>query len=596
MWALSSFRFVIRGRMRPLLISGLIVSALGCPSGPRPAPELPASAAASLITEAERSGYLRTGRYAETLRLCDELARIEGVYCDRIGTTGEDRPIVAVRIEKRPNLPAIYIQAGIHAGEIEGKDAGFAFVRDLLLGKVAPGALDHVSVVFVPVLNPDGHERFGPNHRPNQRGPEEMGFRVNGARQNVNRDFMKADTAEAHAVLGVMRSRDPVLLIDLHTTDGAKFEHDISLNFAPIAPRGDQLEETAAAFRDRVMQRMTVLGHLPVDFYPSFIDDEDPLSGFESGEAAPRFSQIYAAARGRLGLLVETHSWRTFKERASSTYHTLQAVFEAAVTDAATWRKVADDVSRTDRALGGSKLTLMWKPTKQATEIAFRGYAFEKRTSDLTGGVWLVYDETKPEIWKVPLYQQLEAAITVDVPRGGFVIDGGFSKVVAPVLSRHGILYQPIGGEPKLAVETFRVTKASYGQPYEGHSRPTLEGTWAAETRTLDRGAIFVPIDQPLARLVLHLLDPALPDALVNWGMFNAALEQKEYMEPYVIEVEARKMLEKDPSLRAQFDAAVASDPALAKPEAKVKWFYQRHPAWDERVNLLPVFRVQARP
>ncbi len=581
--------------MRPLLISGLVVS-LGCPSGPRVAPELPASAAASLTTEAERSGYLRTGRYAETLKLCDELARIEGVFCDRIGTTGEDRPIVAVRIAKRPNLPVIFIQAGIHAGEIEGKDAGFAFLRDLLLGKVAPGALDHVSVVFVPVLNPDGHERFGPNHRPNQRGPEEMGFRVNGARQNVNRDFMKADTAEAHAVLGVMRTHDPVLLIDLHTTDGAKFEHDISLNFAPTAARADRLEETAAAFHDRVMPRMTALGHLPVDFYPSFVDDDNPLSGFETGEAPPRFSQFYSAARGRLGLLVETHSWRTFKERAESTYHTLQAVFEAATTEAATWRTVADDVSRTDSALGGTKLTLMWKPTKQATELAFRGYAFEKRTSDLTGGVWLVYDETKPEIWKVPLYQQLEPAITVDVPRGGFVIDGGFSKIAAPVLARHGIRYQPIDNTPKLAVEAFRVTKVTFQNPYEGRTRPNLEGKWATETRTLDRGAIFVPIDQPLARLVLHLLDPALPDALANWGFFNAALEQKEYMEPYVIEVEARKMLDKDPSLRAQFDAAVAADPELAKPAAKVKWFYQRHPAWDERVNLLPVFRVQTRP
>lgn len=570
-------------------VGPLFVSALIACGGV--APKLPVTAAASLTTDAERSGYRKTGRYPEAIELCDQLAKLEGVSCDRIGSTNEGRPIVAVRIAKQPNLPVIYIQAGIHAGEIEGKDAGFAFLRDLLLGKVAPGALDRVSVVFVPVLNPDGHERFGPNHRPNQRGPVEMGFRVNGARQNINRDFMKADSAEAQAVLDVMRTRDPVLLIDLHTTDGAKFEHDISLNFAPTAQRADQLEDTAAKLRDRVMPRMTALGHLPVDFYPSFVDDNDPMSGFETGEAPPRFSQFYAAARGRLGLLVETHSWRTFKERAESTYHTLQAVFEAAVDDAATWRRVADDVSKTEAALGGSKLTLMWKPTKTATTIDFKGYAFEKRVSDLTGGTWLVYDETKKQIWKVPLFRELEPAVTVDVPRGGYIIDGGFANQVATLLARHGIKYEPVKGEPRLAVDAYRVTKVGFAGTFEGRSRPMLDGAWAAETRTLDRNAIFVPIDQPLARLVLHLLDPALPDALVNWGFFNIAFEQKEYMEPYVVEEEARKMLEKDPALRAKFDAA-----GLEKPEDKQKWFYKLHPAWDERVNLVPVYRVQTRP
>src|SRR6187551_1651635 len=112
----------------PLLFSALIA----CHGV---APKLPSTAAASLTTEAERSGYIKTGRYAEAIQLCEELAKIEGVFCDRIGSTGEVRPIVAVRIARKPNLPVIYIQAGIHAGEIEGKDAGFAFVRDLLLGK-----------------------------------------------------------------------------------------------------------------------------------------------------------------------------------------------------------------------------------------------------------------------------------------------------------------------------------------------------------------------------------------------------------------------------------------------------------------------------
>src|SRR5262249_12736804 len=145
-------------------------------------PQLP------LVSTGEASQFTKTGRYDEAATLCHDFARVySGVRCDELGRSFEDRPIVALHASRGPGRPTIYVQAGIHAGEIEGKDAGFWFLRDLLDGKVAPGALDAVDVVFIPVMNPDGHERFGPNNRPNQRGPVEMGWRTNAARQNLNR-------------------------------------------------------------------------------------------------------------------------------------------------------------------------------------------------------------------------------------------------------------------------------------------------------------------------------------------------------------------------------------------------------------------------
>jgi hypothetical protein len=570
--------------MRHAALAITAVAACAPASRPRPV----------LTTTAESSQYTRTGRYDETIRLCHDFARAyTGVRCDEIGRTGEDRPIVALRIARHPGLPAIYVQAGIHAGEIEGKDAGFWFLRDLLDGKVAAGALDRVSIVFVPVMSPDGHERFGANHRPNQRGPIEMGWRTNGARLNLNRDYVKADAPETQAVLRVIQRDAPVLLVDLHTTDGAKFEHDISINSAPNAPRGDQLDETAAAMRAAITTRLTQLGHLPVPFYPSFVDDDDPMSGFATGEAPPRFSQFYMGARSRLGLLVETHSWRTYKERAQSTYHALQAIFEEATRSAARWREVETAADTADRALGGTQVTLIWDNTKAHHEIEFRGYAFEKRTSDLTGGTWLVYDESRPEVWKVPLYDELVPKITVTAPKGGYVIDGGFAPAVAAVLDRHGIAYTRLMDEPALRLDVFRATKATFQPPYEGRTRAEIVGAWTAETRRLERGALFVPIAQQGARLVMHLLDPALPDSLAQWGVFNTAFEHKEYIEPYVIEEAAREMLAAQPALRARFDAAIAADPELAKSaDAKREWFYRRHPSWDERVDLLPVYRI----
>lgn len=578
-----------------LVAAAAATLALACRSGSPSRPISPDS----LMTTGERSGWTRTGRYDEAVTLCrDFAAAYAGVRCEDIGTTLQGRNIVALHLMRAPGKPTIYVQAGVHAGEIEGKDAGFWFLRDLLDGKVAPGALDAVNVVFVPCINPDGHERFGPNNRPNQRGPEEMGFRTNGVRMNINRDFMKADSAEIAAVLGVYRQHDPLVFVDLHSTDGAKFEHDIAVLLAPVAARADRLDDTANDLSTQLQARLAALGHLPLAFYPSFERADEPESGFSIAEAAPRFSQSYAAVRSRIGVLVETHSWRTYKERAQSTYHTLQALFERAATDAPAWKAAATEADAADQTLRGGELVLDFKNGSHITQLDFRGYAYEKRTSEISGAPWIVYDETKPQIWQVPLQDEVVPALTTRVPAEGYIVDGGFAALIAPVLDRHGIAYARIAGTPKVAVDVFRATKTGFSAvPYEGRQRVTVEGDWARETRLLDRGAIFVSLRQRKPRLIVHLLDPKGPDSFVQWGFVTTAFERKEYMEAYVAEQIARDQLAADPALRAQFDAALAADPELANSAAKrLEWFYRLHPSWDERVDLVPIYRADREP
>jgi hypothetical protein len=569
-----------------LVVTVAGIAACGARATPRPT--------LSLVTTAERSQWMKTGRYDEAVALCHDFARVyAGVECVEIGRTLEERPIVALHVARAPGKPTIYIQAGVHAGEIEGKDAGFWFLRDLLDGTVAPGALAAVNLVFVPCINPDGHERFAAHNRPNQRGPEEMGFRTNGVRMNLNRDFVKADSLEIQAVLGVFRAHDPIVLVDLHATDGAKFEHDVAVLVSPAAPRTSSLDEAARELSDHLQQRLGALGHLPLPFYPSFEIEDDPASGFAAGEAPPRFSQSYAAARGRLGILVETHSWRTYKERARSMYDTLQALLERATTDAAGWRASATESERADDQLRGHELPVVWENGPHTTEIPFRGYAYEKRDSDISGATWIVYDETTPQIWNVPLRDEVIPKISAHVPVEGYVIDGGFAAIVAPILERHGIRTTKIPGRPTLTVDAFRATSVTFDPPFEGRSRAKIQGAWKSEQRTLDQGALFVSTRQPLLRLIVNILDPAGPDSLAQWGELSSAFEKKEYMEAYVAEEVAREQLARDPSLRAQFDAAVAADPELAKsPAMRLEWFYRRHPSWDERVNLIPIYRT----
>jgi hypothetical protein len=448
----------------------------------------------------------------------------------------------------------------------------------------------------VPIFNVDGHERRGPNNRPNQRGPEEMGFRTNAGNLNLNRDWLKADAPETVLLLGLFRRWDPSLFIDLHATDGAKFEHDIAVMTAPVAARADGLDELSAALSANLQADLTALGHLPLPFYPSFLTDDDPASGFAVNEAPPRFSTGYTAARDRLGILVETHSWRTYAERVTSTRHLLEAVLARAVTEAASWREASLAADRAGAQLGGTEVALAFAPAGEPRSLAFRGYAYERKPSEVSGGTWIVYDETKPQVWTVPLREKVEPALVVTAPRGGYLVAAGFAADVARRLDAHGIAYQTLAApQAGVAVEVFRADEATFDKPFEGRTRATLKGAWTAEPQDLAAGSLFVPIAQPRARLVLHLLEPMAPDSLAGWGFFNGVFERKEYMEAYVAEAEARRMLEADPALRKEFEAKLAADAAFAaSPGARLDFFYRRHPAFDQRWNLVPVYRTDA--
>lgn len=570
----------------------------------------PRRAEVDLTTTAEASDWIRTGRYDEMVRLCHDLARVYPAQarCDRYGTSPEGRDLLVLVVSHdgvltpeaaaRARRPVILVQAGIHAGEIEGKDAGFVLLRDLLDGKLLPGALAAVTVVFAPIVNPDGHERFGPNHRVNQRGPAEMGFRTTAQNLNMNRDYVKAETPEVQALLELFGRWDPVVYVDLHTTDGAKFEHDLAVILAPVGARPDGLDEQAHALSDALQARLTALGHLPLDFYPSFVADDDPATGFGIGDAPARFSSAYAAARGRLGILVETHSWHDYRARAQSTRDTLVALLERAVTDAAAWRQTADETDGAAARLGGSDVVLMSQGKPPGRTIDFRGYAYERRPSEISGGTWTIYDERTPRIWKVPLFDALAPAMTVSAPRGGYLVPVAYAAEVAPRLALHRVTFdrldQPVTIDDG---QVFRADSVTYAPPFEGRTRAAVTGAWRPERVTLAAGALWIPIAQPGARLALHLFEPTAPDSLAAWGYFNAAFEQKEYMEAYVAEEVARAMLEGNPTLRTELDAWIAADPKrAASPQARLDFFYRRHPSWDGQKDRLPIVRTDTVP
>jgi hypothetical protein len=518
--------------------------------------------------------------------------------------------LVASKADPR-KVPVLMIQGGIHPGESDGKDAGFMALRDILREKVAPGALERMAILFVPAFNVDGHERFQRWNRPNQNGPEETGWRTTAQNLNLNRDYMKADAPEMQAMLGLVREWDPVVCADLHVTDGADFEPDISLQAEPINQGDPELFASGREMRDQLIEKLSAKGSLPLPFYPDFAKTDDPTSGFVLTVYSPRFSTGYFPQRNRFTILVETHSWKDYARRIEVTYNTIVGLVELFVLHGARWEVETHQADENAIRLGGTEVTLSYKsrwrePTQaggkavlpdeaDAEMVDFRGYAYTREPSDISGELVTVYDPTTPQIWRVPYRNKVQPLHIVTAPLGGYVIPAGFATGIGAKLELHGIAFERVPDVINdVRAEVFRAAGVSFSNlPFEGRMRATLTGGWARETHDIAAGSLFVPIAQPLARLVMALLEPCAPDSLAAWGFFNGCFEQKEHMEPYVAEQIAREMLEKDPSLRTEFESRLRQDAAFAAdPTARLDFFLQRHSSRDDRFNLYPVFRV----
>jgi hypothetical protein len=593
-------------RLMPVMLAAVVVAILAVWN------IAPARAAATLAkaddlrTLAEQSSFKRTGRYDEVERLCRAYAARwpTRVRCIEFGRSPEQRPLLALvasddgvldpAAARARSRPVVLFQGGIHAGEIDGKDAGFIALREMLEGRSSRGALARTTVLFVPVFNVDGHERFGAWNRPNQRGPEEMGWRATAQNLNLNRDYMKVETPEMRAMMELLRHWDPILYADLHVTDGAELREDLSVEIEPGHGFDLEFGRTGHAVRDAVIERLTRDGFHALPFYPEFVVADEPESGVAAEVRSPRFSNSYWATRNRFGALVETHSWQDYPRRVAATRETILAMVDLAARDGATWLQQAQLADARASALAGKPVPLSFVNSEAVRTVDLLGYAFTREPSAVSGKPWIRYDTSKPTVWHVPLRYEVVPGFTVSAPATGYVVPAAHAAWVADKLALHGIEFRRIdAAEKAAAVQTFRATKATVAAgTFEARPVVSVEGSWQDEARDIPAGALFVPIAQPKARLVMSLLEPQAPDSFVARGYFAAAFERKEYMEGYVVEAVAREMLAADPAVKAEFERRLREEPAFAaSPDARLEFFYRRHPSWDERYNLYPVYR-----
>ncbi|CAN5552933.1 M14 family metallopeptidase [soil metagenome] len=554
------------------------------------------------ITPSERTGLTASPDYAETRAWLEKLdAASPLIRMETFGKSPEGRDLLVVYVSKDgarldPNKPVLLVQAGIHPGEIDGKDAGMMLLRDMAFhGKDA--LLDKVNLVFVPIFSVDGHERASPYSRPNQRGPALQGWRHTAQNLNLNRDYGKLDSPEMRAMIGLINRVKPDLYLDIHVTDGEDYQYDITYGWAGY--RGDFARSRAtsawldSAFLPATTAALKAAGHIPGQLVFA-LDERDPKKGLGASPASLRFSNGYGDAAHIATVLVENHSLKPYRQRVLGTYVLLEEALKLLATDGAALRaaEAADRAARpavikanfgTDFG-GGGETPIRTEP--------FLGVRFETYVSPASGVKevrWLGQPDPTP--WSLPLYTS-EPALDL-TPAKAYWISSAKPDIIER-LRIHGVAMETLAAPRTVSVDMIRLTAPKLAaRANEGHVE-IAAGPVTHETRTVTwpAGSVRVPTDQPLGAMVTLLLEPESDESFFAWGMFAEVLQRVEYIEGYAIAPLAEKMLAADPNLKAEFEAKLAADPTFAAdPEARLGWFYARTPYYDDHYRLYPVGR-----
>ena len=535
--------------MRSLTAAAALITGLSACTTAVPGPLGPASYPR---TRPELTNYRETSRYSDVRNFLDSLRKLGApVVLGSIGNTNEGREIPYV-IASRPLVstpsaakqlgrPIVYVQANIHAGEVEGKDALLALLRDLTFSS-KPNALDSIVLIAVPIYNADGNERFAPQsvNRTEQNGPEMVGVRANAQNLDLNRDYVKAEAPETRASLAMFNTWDPDVFVDLHTTDGSF--HGYALTYSPsLSP--------AAVFggvyaRDSLLpvlrQRMRTRDGFEVFDYGNFVSDGRGLvadttvpEGWETYDSRPRFGTNYYGIRGRIGILSEAYSHDTLERRIASTYAfvnealslvaekgaAIRALSARADSQPLAWGRAPDSVQmvavRSELVANPPKLDVIKEDLVKTGDSSLtqpgvpRG---ERRTG-------------RYRTIRMPVYDRFTS--TLDrVPPAAYVVAPEDTAVVT-LLHLHGVRVDRSDSAWTARGESFTIDSiATSPRPFQGHHEIRLKGHWERGLQSLPPNSFIVSTAQPRGALIVYLLEPESDDGFATWNFFDKQIRK----------------------------------------------------------------------
>jgi Zinc carboxypeptidase len=493
------------------------------------------SSLSQVKTRAERTDYIETSRYDDVITFLNSVAKgSQLVHVTTFGYTFEGRSLPLAIVGRTGNATPqavrssgrlrVYIQANIHAGEVEGKEAAQILVREIASGKHAQW-MDSLVLLIAPIYNADGNERVSLTNRGPQNGPiGGMGIRANAQGFNINRDNVKLDTPEARSMVKLLNDYDPHVMIDLHTTDGSRHAYHLTWE-VPNNPAVDAnitklaRDEWMPAVTEAIQRKDGWALHSYGD-----VEGQAPERVWTTVEDLPRYTHNYWGLRNRVGILSETYSYLTFQERIATVSRFLEEILNFSHANADRIRRVTNDADA--RLLVGQRLSLRSRVKRSdmkaeilmgdtAQEInPFSGQTMLRRLDvHKPERMWLENTFESTESERVPSAYYIPAALTVFIER----------------LRAHGIRVERLDQPATLGLEEFRIQSTQLAaQTFERHQERTVTGKYEPVELTIPAGTYRVSMKQPLARLAFYLIEPRSNDGLLTWNFLDDALKDSK--------------------------------------------------------------------
>jgi hypothetical protein len=503
-------------------------------------------------TLAEKTNYLQTSRYSDVIAFLDSLQALGAPMArGTIGTSTQGREIPYVVLSRpkvstpeearRLGRPIVYVQGNIHAGEVEGKEALLALMRDLTFAR-GRNVLDSVVLVAVPIYNTDGNEKLAAQarNRNEQNGPELVGERPNGQGLDLNRDYVKAEAPETRGSLAMFDRWNPDVFVDLHTTDGSF--HGYALTYSPslnpAAPlHAFEHDTLLPLLRTRVRDRHGFETFPYGNFsneYGADVNTDTTKQGWFTYEQKARYGSNYFGLRGPVSILSEAFSHDPFERRVKSTYAFVREILSLSAEQGLSWRARADAAARRDSA----ELLL---PVARRTPQPLRS----RMITDAPVGPVIAEDLarvadsalTQPGVPRglrrtgrlrtvnIPIADRFTPTMERALPAGGYVLDASQGAAVR-LLRLHGVPVYQLDEPLNVDAELFTVDSViTASRAFQGHHEVRLTGHWRTERWRVPVGSYLVPAGTRADLRAFQLLEPESDDGLATWNVFDAALK-----------------------------------------------------------------------
>lgn len=491
------------------------------------------------LTVAEKSDFKSTATYEDVMSYIEQLKKLSPlIRVEKIATSveGRDVPllIIADPMPKNPNdilndkRIVVYVQANIHAGEVEGKEAVLMYVRDILKDKKPP-ILKNVILLVCPNFNPDGNQKISKTSRTHQNGPENgVGVRHNGQMLDLNRDAMKAESPEVRGVItNVFNRWQPSVFMDCHTTDGSYHVEPLTFCWM-VNPNGDN--SLISYMRDKMVPVMSkrLKDEYKVEncFYGEFYDMSNPEKGWVLDASEPRYMTNYYGIRNRLAILNENYVYADYKSRVLGCYFLIHSLMDYASVNNAEIKLVLRDADARTVARGESPATadsfaIEYKVRPLPEKVTVRTYEADVVTSD--DGRRSYKKSDRQEDVTVPYFIDYYPVKNVKFPYA-YILNIKEPEIIAH-LRLHGIALETLAADVKIPVVRFEIAELKGASRLnQGHYTNTIKGKYVSDSISFPAGTLIIRTAQPFANVAAYLLEPQSNDGFVVWNFLDRYL------------------------------------------------------------------------